>query len=533
MESGMNLLLLIFIMLLMTSFSMVLQSATSRIVLRPLEKLLLSVRQTASTIFQSVTDMTSKVDDDKEDDQDSDNKTKEAGFGSETALLDKVVEKLSAMQASSSNDDDTETGGWNQSARRGKKEDESAVAAKRDKAQKKKREGAEPEEDEESQKIAQIQLDLVTESGLTMDLLDSWNMNPLELDKTRNKAATVFFVGPQTHGLHCERTARAFMDAVEAGHIRSNPYHNWFHAVDVSHTVWRLSRLCKLSSIVGSHEYLALIVSAVCHDLGHMGLNNAYLTETSHPLAMMYNDKSPMENMSCAKLFAILAMQGCSIFETLTVEQYREARKVCIDAILHTDNAQHFSIVKEVQMFYEVNSEVLDASRAVFHDLQGEDPDDDAFPTVEAEEVFKDEANRKLIMNLLLHTADISNSTKPFRICRTWAYKILEEFFRQGDEEIRIGLPVQALNNRNVVNKPFSQVGFIEFLVSPLLFTSVKILPPTEQLLEQMMLNVKSWQAQWLSETPDAKDPEKKALQDRVQKLHLRFKALNDGQVGK
>eukprot|EP00930_Biecheleria_cincta_P033657 TRINITY_DN23318_c0_g1_i1.p1 TRINITY_DN23318_c0_g1~~TRINITY_DN23318_c0_g1_i1.p1 ORF type:complete len:1004 (-),score=156.38 TRINITY_DN23318_c0_g1_i1:63-3074(-) len=533
MESGMNLLLLVFIMVLMTSFSVVLQASTSRIVLRPLEKLLHSVRQTAATIFQSVTDMT-KADTDKEDDQDSENEKKEAGFGSETALLDKVVQKLSAMQASSSNDDDTDTGGWNQSARRGKSEAVSAAFAKRDKAGKKRRGSAVSEEDEDSQEFARIQLDLVLESGLTMDLLESWNLNPLELDKTRNKAATVFFVGPQTHGLRCERTSRAFMDAAEAGHIRSNPYHNWFHAVDVSHTVWRVSRLCKLSAIVSGHEYLALIVSAVCHDLGHMGLGNTFLMETSHPLAMMYNDKSPLENMSCAKLFAILAMQGCAIFECLTVEQYREARKTCIEAILHTDNAQHFSLVKEVQMFYEVNSEVLDTSRAVFHDMQGDSPDDDdAFPTVEAEEVFKDDANRRLVTNLLLHIADVSNSTKPFRICRTWAYKLMEEFFRQGDEELKLGIPVQALNNRNIVNKPFCQVGFIEYLVSPLLFTSVKILPPTESLLEQMMLNVKSWQAQWLSETPEATDSEKKALQDRVQKLHLRFKALNDSQVGR
>lgn len=529
MESGMNLLLLVFIMLLMTSFSMVLQGATTRIVLRPLEKLLHSVRQTAATIFQSVTDMTSKEDDKEDDQEDSDTENKDASFGSETALLEKVVQKLSAMQASSNNDDDTDTGGWNQSARpQGKSEAEKEAAR-----EKKKQESMEAEEDEELQEVIRIQNEMVIKSGLTMDMLESWNLNPLELDKTRNKAATIYFAGPQTHGVRCEQTSKAFMDAAEAGHIRSNPYHNWFHAVDVSHAVWRLSQHCRLSSIVSSHEYLALIVSAVCHDIGHMGLNNAFLMETSHPLALMYNDRSPLENMSGAKLFAILAMPDCAMFGTLTAEQYREARKVCIEAILHTDNAQHFSMVKEVQMFYEVNSEVLEVSRAVFHDLQGDTDNDDAFPTAEAEEIFKDDANRKLIMNLLLHTADLSNSTKPFRICQTWAYKALEEIFRQGDEELKLGLPVQALNDRNIVSKPFSQIGFIEFLVAPLLFTTVKVLPPTEQLLEQMILNAKSWQAQWLSEKPDATDSAKKTLQDRIQKLHLRFKALKDDQGGR
>lgn len=532
MESGMNLLLLVFIMLLMTSFSMVLQNATSRIVLRPLEKLLHSVRQTASTIFQSVTDMTSKEDDKEDDKEDSDTENKDASFGSETALLDKVVQKLSDMQASGNKDDEDDTGGWNQSARaQGKSKAEKE--ADPDRAQKKKQESMPEEENEELKEAIQIQNQMVLQSGLTMDLLESWNLSPLELDKVRNKAATIFFAGPETHRLRCQQTSQAFMDAAEAGYIRSNPYHNWFHAVDVSHGVWRLSQLCRLSAIVSGHEYLALILSAVCHDIGHMGLNNTFLMETSHPLALTYNDRSPLENMSCARMFAILAMPACAMFGCLTGEQYREARKVCIEAILHTDNAQHFSIVKEVQMFYEVNSEVLEESLAVFRDLQGDPEKDDAFPTPEVQEVFKDDANRKLVMNLLLHTADLSNSTKPFRICQIWAYNVLEELFRQGDEEIKLGLPVQALNNRNRTSKPFSQIGFIEFLVAPLLFATVKVLPPTEQLLEQMVLNAKSWQAQWLIEKPEATENEKKTLQDRIQRLHLRLKALNDNQGGK
>merc|ERR1719226_6813 len=123
-------------------------------------------------------------------------------------------------------------------------------------------------------------------------------------------------------------------------------------------------------------------------------------------------------------------------------------------------------------MIYEVNSEILDASRDLFND----DPEE--FPTKEAVECFRAPESRKLLVKLMLHMADISNSMKPFRICRIWAWQVLEEFFHQGDQETKMGVPVQALNDREKVNRAFSQVGFIEFLVTPLLFIVSKMMLP-------------------------------------------------------
>ena len=51
----------------------------------------------------------------------------------------------------------------------------------------------------------------------------------------------------------------------------------------------------------------------------------------------------------------------------------------------------------------------------------------------------------------------------------------MEENFLQGDEEKLLGLPVQALNDREKANLPYGQIGFIEYLVAPVLLTITKV----------------------------------------------------------
>merc|ERR1719162_102733 len=105
-------------------------------------------------------------------------------------------------------------------------------------------------------------------------------------------------------------------------------------------------------NIRGTHNVLSwleeyvLLVSAVCHDIGHPGLSNDFLVQTSHELAIRYNDTSPLENMYCARLFEIAKDPRTAIFATLPQERYKEVRSICIEAILHTDNVHHLSMVK-------------------------------------------------------------------------------------------------------------------------------------------------------------------------------------------
>merc|ERR1719389_1279103 len=84
-------------------------------------------------------------------------------------------------------------------------------------------------------------------------------------------------------------------------------------------------------------EQFTLLIAGIAHDLGHPGVNNGFLSEVGHELALQYNDRSPLENMHCAKLYTIVANPTTNVFQNLTKDQYKEVRKYCIDTILHTD----------------------------------------------------------------------------------------------------------------------------------------------------------------------------------------------------
>merc|ERR1719362_2315071 len=109
-------------------------------------------------------------------------------------------------------------------------------------------------------------------------------------------------------------------------------------------------------------------------------------------------------------------------------------------------------------------------------------------------------AKSSVWMNLFLHVCDVSNPLKPFDSCQKWAHRVLDEFFLQGDEEKRRKLPVGMLNDRDKVNRPGSQHGFINFLVAPLIKHTVKIFPPLHELTLQMASNLAEWRNLWVKD---------------------------------
>ncbi|OQV21294.1 Calcium/calmodulin-dependent 3',5'-cyclic nucleotide phosphodiesterase 1C [Hypsibius exemplaris] len=225
-----------------------------------------------------------------------------------------------------------------------------------------------------------------------------------------------------------------YMSAVEAGYSKNNnPYHNLIHAADVTQTMHWFLYQTGLAHWLSDLEIFASLIGAIIHDYEHTGTTNNFHVQSRSNLAMLYNDRSVLENYHLSASFALMLKDEHNILANLTKEEYKEFRSLVIDMVLATDMSIHFQQIKNMKALLSM-PENIDKSKA---------------------------------LQLVLHSCDISHPSKPWDMHYRWTIGVLEEFFQQGDREQELGLPFSPLCDRQTTVIAQSQIGFIDFIVEP------------------------------------------------------------------
>jgi hypothetical protein len=74
-------------------------------------------------------------------------------------------------------------------------------------------------------------------------------------------------------------------------------------------------------------ERFAIILASAVHDLGHPGVNNAFLVRSRDQQALMYNDRSVNENMHASLAFRLAAEEpGLNLFASFSDAEYEQVR---------------------------------------------------------------------------------------------------------------------------------------------------------------------------------------------------------------
>ncbi|KAM6231063.1 dual specificity calcium/calmodulin-dependent 3',5'-cyclic nucleotide phosphodiesterase 1B [Spheniscus humboldti] len=224
------------------------------------------------------------------------------------------------------------------------------------------------------------------------------------------------------------------LDALEAGYGKyRNPYHNQVHAADVTQTVHCFLLRTGMLHYLTEIEVLAIIFAAAIHDYEHTGTTNSFHIQTKSDCAILYNDRSVLENHHISAVFRMMQDDEMNIFVNLTKDEFAELRALVIEMVLATDMSCHFQQVKSMKTSLQ-QLERIDKSK---------------------------------VLSLLLHAADISHPTKQWSVHSRWTKALMEEFFRQGDKEAELGLPFSPLCDRTSTLVAQSQIGFIDFIVEP------------------------------------------------------------------
>ncbi|XP_019364548.1 PREDICTED: calcium/calmodulin-dependent 3',5'-cyclic nucleotide phosphodiesterase 1C isoform X3 [Gavialis gangeticus] len=227
----------------------------------------------------------------------------------------------------------------------------------------------------------------------------------------------------------------SFVEALEVGYSKhKNPYHNLMHAADVTQTVHYLLFKTGVAHWLTELEIFAMIFAAAVHDYEHTGTTNNFHIQTRSDSAILYNDRSVLENHHVSAAYRLLQDdEEMNILANLSKDDWREFRALVVEMVLATDMSCHFQQIKAMKNALQ-QPEGIDKPKA---------------------------------LSLLLHTADISHPAKAWDLHHRWTMSLLEEFFRQGDKEAELGLPFSPLCDRKSTMVPQSQIGFIDFIVEP------------------------------------------------------------------
>ncbi|XP_078076881.1 cGMP-inhibited 3',5'-cyclic phosphodiesterase 3B isoform X3 [Mustelus asterias] len=375
----------------------------------------------------------------------------------------------------------------------------------------------------QSGQLPELLLEPIETQGteLCMEKLNSWNFPIFELvEMTGGQSGRILsqviyslFLDTGLFDLF-KIPIREFMNyfrALENGY-RDIPYHNRVHATDVLHAVWYLttrpipgfqqinsdhvmesdtdsdsaispgraaymfSRSCAISddgysslaSNIPALELMALYVAAAMHDYDHPGRTNAFLVATNAPQAVLYNDRSVLENHHSAAAWNLfMSRSEFNFLANLDHVEFKRFRFLVIEAILATDLKKHFDFLAEFNSkVNEVNNPGID---------------------------WTNENDRLLVCQVCIKLADINGPAKMKELHLQWTEGIVNEFYEQGDEEASLGLPISPFMDRSSPQLAKLQESFITHIVGPLCnsYAAAGLLP-----------------GQWVDDDDDDDDPE-------------------------
>jgi hypothetical protein len=220
------------------------------------------------------------------------------------------------------------------------------------------------------------------------------------------------FFGLKFHNLHNfddakidQETFLRFLTIVKKKY-KQNPYHNFYHAIDVTISLSYFMMLTQLDFNI--YDKVGLIVGMLCHDVGHFGKTNAYVRSTDEEFVLKYGNSSPLERYHLALTKSIIEESG--LLDNLETHHRRNVHDVIDCVILHTNP-------EGTKRFLNTIDHTIDYT--IDHAITNIVDDIDAMLLL---------SRKNMIYALLAKCADVTSTIKSFDVHKQWAHFIGLEF---------------------------------------------------------------------------------------------------------
>ncbi|KAI8333529.1 hypothetical protein BC941DRAFT_357518 [Chlamydoabsidia padenii] len=324
-----------------------------------------------------------------------------------------------------------------------------------------------------------------------------------------------------------------FID-VDAAYLNA-PYHSFYHAVDIVLVIYYMLTDLGAQTYLTRLDITALLIAALCHDIGHPGYNNVYQVNFGTDLAKKYDNASVLEALSAEMTRNLILNKHVNIVNNLVSETARNNWLDRIESmIMHTDMVHHYNLQEQAglleEVLYRSRSELVQSCHTssssgdehdYFSQFESHAPPYTPLTTNHSQwantcnggfsfspqcyypttpddctidnKVQLDYQQCQQFSSILLHAADISNTVRPWDISKQWSDLIVQEFFRQGDIEKQHGMTVSPGMDRDLSTQPDISLTFGDLVVKPYFEALATLLPGAHLFLKALDNNRNEW----------------------------------------
>jgi hypothetical protein len=242
-------------------------------------------------------------------------------------------------------------------------------------------------------------------------------------------------------------------------------------------------------------DVFAIMVGCLCHDIDHPGNDNAFEQVSSSPLALLYNDVSVLENHHSATTFRILSNSDCDILCNLSPADRKKVRQSMISGILATDMTSHFSSMNMLKKRKGVGDALNVASQAAIRRGSAMSQSSDRSDASLTPFNFENDKDRQILVDMIVHSADLSGQAYPLPVAQVWEKRISLEFMNQASMLTKMQQPVPAYmqNLTDFPNRGKQQANFMTFVLMPWWHTMVKLFPAFAPAIQNLERNHQYW----------------------------------------
>jgi len=231
------------------------------------------------------------------------------------------------------------------------------------------------------------------------------------------------------------------------------PFHNFYHAFSVCHITYLMLRHCDCARFLTSLDIFSALIAALSHDADHPGVSNSYLIAMQNPLAILHNDDAVLERHHASTTTKVISEPENNVFEAMSPEDHKHARKIILAAIIGTDMSRH---MEHVTALHE-RADRRNTTPFERSSLQ----------------------DRIALVSNIVHCADLSAQTLPPSVSEEFEARLMEEFSQQSAKEVADGCELSSFMKglEDKKKRCELQLNFISAIALPLWRGMAKCFP--------------------------------------------------------